>query len=285
MTRVTSSSHIVVAGVGYVGKRMLAAVCSGNATGLSRSCPAESNCLQLDLDTGLFPDLPAHDDVGVVYTIPPSADSESDERLVRFLDWLESPPARFVYISTTGVYGDAGGALVNEQFVAAPQNARSKRRLAAEKTLEAWRDRTGSRLVVLRCPAIYGPGRLGLERIRAAAPVISEAEADPGNRIHVDDLVRCCIAGLDDSVQSGTYNVGDGDHRSATWFSHTVADLAGLPRAPEITRDDATSLFSPERLSYLNESRRLDNAKMLGELLPELAYPNPADGIRASLPD
>ena len=101
--------------------------------------------------------------------------------------------------------------------------------------------------------------------------------------MHVDDLVGCCLAALGDDVEPGVYNIGDGDHRSSTWFTHRVADLAGLPRVPEISRAEAPARFSAGRLSFINESRRLDNRKMLRKLRPNLSYADPEAGIRASL--
>ncbi|HEX7718893.1 MAG TPA: SDR family NAD(P)-dependent oxidoreductase, partial [Woeseiaceae bacterium] len=146
-----------------------------------------------------------------------------------------------------------------------------------------WAAGHGVSLIVLRVPGIYGPGRLGLEGIREAKPILIDSEANPGNRIHVDDLATCCMAALSPERPAGIYNVGDGDHRSSTWFSRTVALLAGLPPPPEVARKEAEQTFSAMRLSFLGESRRLDNRKMLATLGVELRYANAEDGIRASL--
>ena len=262
---------------------MLAGIDHGSALALSRNLRAGSYELMPDLDTDDLSVAPPVGPYSIVYTIPPSREGSGDARLGRFLQWLDEPPLRIVYISTSGVYGDTGGALVDEHAKPAPQNTRSQRRLAAEQALRDFTQDNGIGSVILRSPAIYGPGRLGLERIRNASPVIREDQCNPGNRIHADDLAACCIAALDDGVEPGIYNVGDGDFRSATWFTQTVAAMAGLPRVPEISRDEAKSQFSAERLSFIRESRRLDNSKMLRELHSELIYANPQNGIRASL--
>ena len=138
-------------------------------------------------------------------------------------------------------------------------------------------------LVVLRVPAIYGPARLGIDRILASVPVVSEKEALPGNRIHVDDLVRTCLAATESDCCPGTYNVCDGDHRSTTWFSLEVARQYGVAAPPEVTMAVAKRVFSRRRLSFPSESRIVDSAKMRAvlEVIPE--FTNAADGIRASL--
>ncbi|MDH3746773.1 MAG: hypothetical protein OER97_01095, partial [Gammaproteobacteria bacterium] len=109
------------------------------------------------------------------------------------------------------------------------------------------------------------------------------ADANPGNRIHVDDLVACCVAALAAVVPAGVYNVGDGDDRTSTWFALEVARQLGLEPPPTISRKTAEGTFSTRRLSFLRESRRLDLSKMRNTLKPEMKYSNAEDGIAASL--
>ena len=113
--------------------------------------------------------------------------------------------------------------------------------------------------------------------------MITEAEANPGNRIHVDDLVACCITALLDDNVTGTFNVGDGDFRTSTWFTKEVARQAGLEVPPEISREEAEATFSARRLSFLGESRRVDTRRMREELGVTPLYTDAADGIRESL--
>ena len=196
---------------------------------------------------------------------------------------LAPAPVRFVYISTTGVYGDCGGETVAEDAPLRPSNERSSRRVAAEALLAEWAEREQCELVILRAPGIYGPGRLGIERIRSQMPVLAEEFANPGNRIHVDDLALCCVAAMSDRMPTGIYNVGDGDHRSSTWFTGEVARQAGLPTPPKISREAAEEQFSAQRLSFMADSRRVDTTKMRDVLEVTLRYADPADGIAASL--
>jgi nucleoside-diphosphate-sugar epimerase len=196
---------------------------------------------------------------------------------------LQPLPVRLVYLSTSGVYGDCGGRLVDESTPPDPRSPRAIRRLDAERQLQEWAESRDVSLVVLRVPGIYGPGRLPLDAIREGKPVVSEADSHPGNRIHVDDLASCCIAALSVDRPAGIYNVSDGDHRSSSWFTLAVARLAGLPAPPEVSRKVAVTTFSAMRLSFLAESRRLDNRKMLAVLGVEPRYANAQMGIRASL--
>ena len=160
---------------------------------------------------------------------------------------------------------------------------RAIRRVAAEELLTAWCEKQAVELVVLRVPAIYGPGRLGSERLLSGTEVIVESEAPPGNRIHVDDLATACTIALTRDIDCGIYNISDGDFRSASWFALTVAKLSGISQPPQVTLKAAEQSFSEARLSFLGESRKLDNRKMLAELELRLLYADPEAGIRASL--
>lgn len=273
----------IVAGTGYSGSRVLASLPKENAIGLSRSAVTSTGghrVLQADLDADSRPDLAPDGDYVLLYTVPPAAASP-DSRLARLLEMLQPAPLRVVYLSTSGVYGNCDGRLTDESATVRPRTARARRRAAAEEMLRQWCSSNSCEVTVLRVPAIYGPGRLGLERIRTAMPVIADEDAPPGNRIHVDDLVECCIAALNCAKPAGVYNVGDGDFRTAGWFARTVARLSGLPPRPEISMQQALQTFSAQRLSFLRESRRLDNARMR-ELLG-IGPRDPETGIRQSL--
>jgi nucleoside-diphosphate-sugar epimerase len=273
----------LVTGTGYTGARVLSRLPAESVMGLSRSAldtDRPSKTFDLDAATTLPVELPAR--YAVVYTVPPHGDAP-DSRLRKFLSLLVPAPARYIYISTTGVYGDCGGADVTEATPVTPANERSARRVAAEELLAHWAAGTGCELIILRAPGIYGPGRLGVDRIRSQMPMLSENDANPGNRIHVDDLASCCIAALSESTPAGIYNVGDNDHRSSTWFTGEVARQVGVPAPPQISLEAARKQFSAQRLSFLTESRRVDTTKMREVLGVNPRYANPEDGINASL--
>lgn len=272
----------IVTGVGYVGRRVLAALPNERRLGLSRS-PEKAQTRQLDLDDtrARLPKLPQN--FNVIYTVPPPRKGDEDLRLQAFLDRLPRPPQRFVYLSTSGVYGDCQGRSVDELTPTNATTPRARRRVDAERRLIAYCRHSGARLVILRVPGIYGPGRLGLERIRSGEPVLTEEDANPGNRIHVDDLTACCIAALSVDATENIINVGDGDERSSTWFAKELARQAGLDEPPVVSRASAEQTFSDKRLSFLRESRRLDLTKMRTELGVAVRYEDAADGIAASL--
>ena len=274
---------VLVVGTGYLGLRFLEQ--SGDAVlGLSRTAISASRpVVTWDLDAGAELPVALPERYTVLYTVPPAATAVSDVRLRNLLDRLSPLPARFVYISTTGVYGDRGGETVAEMTPVNATSGRARRRVAAEELLHGWGAQAGCDILILRVPGIYGPGRLGIERIRDGLPVIDAAETGPGNRIHVDDLVLCCNAAVTTSVPAGIYNVGDGDHRSSTWFTNEIARQCDLPAPPTITMAEAEQQFSPMRMSFLRESRLVDTTKMRETLGVTPRYADPSEGIRASL--
>ncbi len=284
MTRTAIADNTtIIVGAGYVGRRVLRD--HGSAFGLNRSSlDAELPAATFDLDTDAAMPVTLPESYAALYTVAPSAEAATDVRLEKLLQLLQPAPQRFVYISTTGVYGDHAGDLVTEETLPQPKSNRALLRIAAETTLRAWADEHSVDAVILRVPGIYGPGRLGIERIREGMAIIQESDANPGNRIHVDDLATCCIAALADDAPAGIYNIGDGDFRSPTWFSNEVARQSELAAPPVISWADAQSEFSEMRLSFLRESRRIDTRKMREVLGVIPRYSNPEDGIRASLP-
>jgi nucleoside-diphosphate-sugar epimerase len=216
--------------------------------------------------------------------VPPAKGSDGDPRLERYLESLESMPRRLIYLSTTGVYGDRAGAVVNEDTPTAPITARAARRVAAERTLRAWADARRVSWCILRVPGIYGPGRLPLERLRRGEPAVVPREATPGNRIHVADLVTACVAaGVAAAADGRIYNVTDGSEDSLTEYLLRVAEIAKLPAPPLVSRAHAERALSETSWSFLAESRRVDNRRMLDELGVALEFHDLDAGIRASL--
>ncbi len=244
--------------------------------------------LRIDLDAAdaaLQPALAAAaDQAAVVYLAPPPDSGTTDPRLETLLAQISGvTPAVFVYISTTGVYGDSRGGLVDESTPVAPANDRSRRRVAAECMAQAWCAARGVRSVILRVPGIYGPDRLPLERLRRHEPALREDEAGPGNRIHVDDLVAAIVAAADHPSAQGVFNVTDGDYASTTAFLQLTAAAAGIEPPVLISKAAAREQIPAGMLSFLLESRRVDNRRLLRELGVRLQYPTPASGVLASL--
>ncbi len=273
----------IVAGTGYTGARILAAL--AGSVGINRQSPADvepQDFFVRDLDQDSVAAIVLNEPGAMIYSIPPAVEPASKTRLERLLDSIRPELQRVVYLSTTGVYGDQQGKLTDETTELSPANARAKRRLADEQRLLEYGNKHDCDIIILRVPGIYGPGRLGVDRIQSGTVFIDESDAHPGNRIHVEDLVRLSIAALNPSTPAGIYNVGDGDHRSSIAFATTVAKLAGLDPPKTVSRKTANETFSEIRLSFLRESRILDTTKML-EVLGKPRHSNSADGIRASL--
>lgn len=286
-----STRRVVIVGCGYVGKRLGVALkprCDVLGIVSRASSLADLDALGLpgyivNLDDGAPLSPGWADDAAVFYLVPPATDSESDVRLAHLLNGMRSRPRVFVYMSTTGVYGDAEGGEVTEQTPVNPLTARARRRVTAEDMVRVWCTEREVRRVVLRVPGIYGPGRLPLERLASGEPAVRVDEAGIGNRIHVDDLVTACIAALDVQEARGIYNVTDGSPMNSTAFLLRVARLAGLPEPPQISMDEAQLVLSPSRLSFLNESRQVSNRRMLQDLQVQLRYADVDAGIRQSL--
>lgn len=290
-----AAAIMLIVGCGYVGSRLarleaarrqvLALVRSGPRATELEATGIRTTRVDLDAADPIVPSLaPVAAGNAVVYLVPPPGQGMTDTRLEAFLRQLaDATPAVFVYISTTGVYGDTAGALVDESASLAPGNDRSRRRVAAESTASAWCTARGVRCVILRVPGIYGPHRLPLERLQRGEPALRPEDAGPGNRIHVDDLITCIVAACERPSAQGTFNVTDGDYSSTTLYLQETAAAAGLPAPELITRAEATRRIPPGMLAFLLESRRVGNERMREQLGVRLRYPSMQSGVLASV--
>ena len=224
----------------------------------------------------------AHD---VVHFAPPPASGRTDTRTAHLIAALakgRSVPQHLVYISTSGVYGDCEGALVDETHPLNPQSARAQRRADAERQLRRWGARSGVRVTLLRTPGIYAADRLPLERLERGTPALAAADDPYVNHIHADDLARIVLAALRRGESNRAYNaVDDMPQRMADYFD-LVADRFGLPRPPRVTREEAKRVVPPQLYSFMRESRRLSNRRMKRELGVRLRYPSVHEGVKAA---
>jgi nucleoside-diphosphate-sugar epimerase len=221
----------------------------------------------------------------VLHSAPPPDQGDDDPRTRRLLAALRrgSLPRRLVYISTSGVYGDCGGAMVAESRPVRPRNPRARRRVAAERALRAFGTASGCRVSVLRAPGIYAADRLPLDRLRRGVPVFSAAEDSYTNHIHAEDLGRACLAALRRGRPNRVYHACDDSTLTmGDWFDK-LATAFGLPRPPRLSRAEAQAVVSPTLLSFMNESRRLDNRRLKRELGYRLRYPTVDAGIADAL--
>ncbi|MCG7923751.1 MAG: SDR family oxidoreductase [Candidatus Thiodiazotropha lotti] len=217
------------------------------------------------------------------YFVAPPPSGVVDGRVSRLIASIDqtSQPEKIVYLSTSGVYGDCQGGWVDETREPNPTVDRAKRRLDAEQQWQAWSQRTGVPLVILRVAGIYGPGKLPIERLKRGLPMVTEADSPITNHIHSLDLVEIAAAAMERGRDGAIFNVCDGRPESMTRYFDRVADYLQLPRAPQISMQEARRQLSPGMLSYLAESRRLSNRKLLEELGVVLRYPELEQGLPA----
>ncbi len=211
----------------------------------------------------------------VIHLAPPQAGPDRDLRTTRLLAALSRGrlPRRFIYISTSGVYGDRGGAWVTETSAVAPQSARGRLRLDAERQVRAWAQRNGVQASILRVPGIYAAERLPLERLRSGAPAIVAAEDSYTNHIHADDLARIIVAALRHGRHNRVYHAVDDEVMKMGDYFDRIADARGLPRPPRLPRTEVRQAVSPAMWSFMAESRRMSNRRMKEELGVRLRYP------------
>jgi nucleoside-diphosphate-sugar epimerase len=212
----------------------------------------------------------------VLHFAPPPSEGRDDPRtqkLVAALARARSIPQRFVYISTSGVYGDCAGARVAETRPRRAGTPRAKRRVAAEERLRDWARRYGVALSILRAPGIYAETRLPIERIRQGTPVLVAEDDVFTNHVHADDLARAVVAALFRAKPNRAYNVcDDTEEKMGSWFD-AVADAFQLARPPRVSWEEAEQRIAPLLLSFMSESRRLSNTRMKRELRVRLMYP------------
>ena len=223
----------------------------------------------------------------VIHLAPPPTDragaSERDPRslvLVRALR-LRTPPLALVYGSTTGVYGDCGGQRVDETRTVNPHTLRAQRRVDAENLMR-FLGRSGVRVSVLRIPGIYAADREGgtpRERLVKGTPVLAAKDDVYTNHIHANDLARACAAALWRGKPQRVVNVTDDTDLKMGDYFDLAAGLFGLPKPPRLPRDQASSALPLMLLSFMSESRRLDNTRMKQELRLKLRYPHVRDGL------
>jgi nucleoside-diphosphate-sugar epimerase len=223
----------------------------------------------------------------VLHFAPPPAEGRDDPRtrkLIAALARARIIPRRFVYISTSGVYGDCAGAEVDETRARRAQTPRGRRRVAAEDRLRAWARAYGVSLSILRAPGIYAQTRLPLDRIRQGTPVLTPEDDVFTNHIHADDLARATVAALFLGRPNRAYNVtDDAQLKMGGWFD-LVADAYHLPRPPRVSWDEAEQRIAPMLLSFMSESRRLANDRLKRELRVRLRYPTPETMLREIAP-
>jgi nucleoside-diphosphate-sugar epimerase len=228
----------------------------------------------------------------VIHLAPPPQEELKDWRLdprTRTLTRAlarRAPPGSLVYGSTSGVYGDCQGARIQETRAVAPHTPRAYRRVDAEDWVRLYGRQAGVPVHILRIPGIYANDREGgtpHTRLLKGTPVLRREDDVYTNHIHADDLARACLAALWRGRPQRVSHVCDHTELKMGDYFDLAADLYGLPRPPRIAREGADAHLPLMLLSFMSESRRLDNSRMLKELRLRLRYPTVAEGLRAGL--
>jgi len=297
---------VLIIGCGDIGKRV-ARLCQQKGavvSGLARSeqsakdlqslniTPISGDLSQSESLQGLFNESTySIDGADVYYFAPPPSKGATDPYIFNFLSAIsgDHQPTKIILISTTAVYGDCQGKWITEEQPVNPQTDRGLRRLDAENSLRSWSEKTGVPIVILRVGGIYGAGRLPIERLEKGLPILKESESPFTNRIHQDDLAQICVAAGEygslherkDEPNVDIYNVSDGQPSTMSFYFKAVAKANGISQPPEISRAKAESVMSAGMLSYLKESRRLENKSMLQGLQITLRYKNLEEGLKS----
>lgn len=290
--KVKPCTSVVIIGYGDIGQRV-AAIWQEKGlkvSGVARSI-ASQQTMQAHHVEAIMADLAKPESLQalnlnhrlVYYFAPPPRHGQTDTHMSNFLSTIETGklPARIVAISTSGVYGDCQGAVVTEDRPPNPQVDRAHRRLDMEQQLRNWGNTNHVPVVILRVGGIYSCERLPLERIKKGFPLIQEHLAPRTNRIHADDLAQVCVAAALQGKADNIYNVSDGCESNMTEYFITLADIFDLPRPPLVDWSEAEQSISEGMLSYLKESRRMDNTKMMTELGVTLKYPDLLSGLKS----
>jgi len=203
-----------------------------------------------------------------------------DTVLARYADAVAGSRIAWIgYLSTIGVYGDHGGAWIDETTPATPKSARSKERLAVEEAWLSLGARSGKAVQMFRLSGIYGPGRSPITKLREGRSQRIVKQGQVFNRIHVADIAATLEASLDRPRPGAVYNVTDDEPAPPQTVIEHAARLTGLPLPPEV--DFETADLSPMARSFYGENKRVRNRLIREELGVALAYPTYREGLAA----
>ena len=252
--------RLFIFGLGYSAGRIAAAA---EARGWEVVSTGRSGTLAFDDVSAVR--MALADSEQILSSVPPAADGDP----VLYTYGAALAGKRLTYVSSTGVYGECGGAWVDES---APTG--TGRRTARSEADDEWLAR-GAR--VLRLPGIYGPGRSALDRVRAGAARRIDVPGQVFSRVHVDDIVQGALRALDASP--GAYNLADDLPSSQNAVIEHACRLLNLPPPPLQRLDEAN--LSPQARAFYAENRRVANGKAKRVLGWVPRYPTYREGLAA----
>ena len=290
-------------GAGDIGRRIIARHAPrGSVTAVTSTAAHRAQLRRLgaqavlaDLDKpGTLRHLPS-DWEWMLHCAPPQASGSRDLRTRNLLRAIGRQPKQHaredkilsrtvVYLGTSGVYGDCCGERATEARHLSPQSARARRRADAERTLGRAARRGAFRLVILRVPGIYAENRLPLDRLRAGTPAIVAAEDSWTNHVHAADLAAIAVQALwrtarRTAPRQRVFNCNDDSELKMGDYFDLVARAFDLPAPPRMTRAEIAGKVTPMLMSFMRESRRLDNRRIKRELRVRFQFPTVAEGV------
>jgi nucleoside-diphosphate-sugar epimerase len=284
--------NLLIFGLGYTGRAIArAAIAAGYAvTATTRGTGAEEpgvtlipfNRAQPAIDTATH----------VIATAAP--DEHGDPVLARYRAALEAAPnLRWLgYLSTTGVYGDAGGAWVDETTKPHPSAQRTRRRVAAEwawQRLTRFDDGaaqaepdTGLNIAIFRLAGIYGPGRSLLDDLRSGQGRHVLKPGQVFGRIHRDDIAAGVLAAMRNEAD-GIFNFSDDEPAASADVLCEAAHLLGVKLPPPVPFEEAEKSMSPMARSFWADNRKVSAEITKRKLGISWRYPTYREGLRAIL--
>lgn len=184
-------------------------------------------------------------------------------------------------LSTTGVYGDTGGAWIGEDAALAPRTQRSRNRVLAEGHWRDFATQSGTPVQIFRLPGIYGPHRSPFARLRAGTARRIVKPGQVFNRIHVDDIAAALLLGMARPDAGPIFHLADGHPAPADEVTSHAAALIGATPPPEVAVDDPS--LSPMAREFYGECKRLDITRARRELGFAPIYPDYRSGLQAIL--
>lgn len=282
-------SHLFCFGTGFVAQRLAVAL-RGDCWKVSGTCrdPAKRAVLQdAGIEVVAFDGRAALDSgalegvTHILLSIPPGADGDpvlihQAETLadLKTVEWVG-------YLSATSVYGDTGGALVDEDAPLLATTERGQRRIAAEQGWLSLQTGQGVPVHVFRLAGIYGPGRSALDLLRAGRARRIGAPGHLFSRIHVDDIVAIVRASMAKARPGAVYNLCDDEAAESADVIAFAAELLGIEPPPLVPLEDAD--LSPMARSFYADNRLIDNRRLKRELDIDLLYPDYRAGLRTIL--
>ena len=280
------TGHLFLFGVGFSGLEIARLAKAGGwkvagtvtTTDKAERLAAEGIDIHLFDGTKPLPPATLERATHILSSVPPlpSGDPvlEQCARLLREARWLG-------YLSTTGVYGDTGGAWVDESAPTHPRQPRSIARLGAERAWQALGLEVGAIVDIFRLPGIYGPGRSALDQVREGRARRIDKPGQCFSRIHVADIAATVMAAITRPSPGGIYNVADDLPAPSQDIVAYACELLGVPAPPLIPWDQAAATMGPMARSFYNESRKARNDRIKQLLGVRLSYPTYREGLSA----